>query len=89
MNTHFREFDEHVLDNWREKACTYSSFSALLKDLVFTFKIGRHDLSSLVGSLFDDVSGEDRQMIWHWDIESKGYGVSDVEIDESMNKYLK
>jgi len=58
--------------------------SAALRRLAKQFDLQRTNLAWLAAEVFDNMFVPDIQAIWEWDLEGRGDGHSDVELDAML-----
>lgn len=60
--------------------------SQVLREMASAYKVGRPELGMMLGELFEDVTTEEVQAVWHWDMAKNGRGLSDDDLNELIGK---
>lgn len=60
--------------------------SQVLREIADAYDVGRPELGMMLGDLFQGVTTQDVQIIWHWDITKNGRGISDDRLNEAISR---
>ncbi|RZL02852.1 MAG: hypothetical protein EOP36_07270 [Rubrivivax sp.] len=71
------------IPQWKQRLRT-EPLSMVLRDISRHYSFGRSALGMVLPELCDDASTPHVQAIWTWDLENKGNGMTDQELEAAL-----
>ncbi|MCI1837961.1 hypothetical protein ABFG95_02330 [Achromobacter sp. HNDS-1] len=68
------------ISEWKRRLRSEST-ALVLREIARRYSIGRSDLGMVLPDLCDNVMLEHIQVVWNWDVECNGKGVSDEKLE--------
>lgn len=73
----------HDIPKWKARL-RQESRAAVLREIAQRYSLGRSALGMVLPDLCDEASTPEVQAVWTWDLERKGQGLTDQELDEAL-----
>lgn len=58
--------------------------SVVLREIAQRYSLKRNALGMVLPDLCDEVSTPEVQAVWTWDLDNKGQGLSDSQLDQEL-----
>jgi hypothetical protein len=73
------------LEKWRARL-REAAPSAVLREMASAYGANKSALGFMVSDLYRDVDALAVQLVWKWDIDRTGRGLTDKELDEVLSQ---
>jgi hypothetical protein len=74
------------IDRWRARLDDVAP-SAVLREMADVYAANKSSLGFMLADFHPDVSSEEVQAVWAWDIARNGKGLSDSQLDEILSSF--
>lgn len=79
------QIPQNEIEKWRTKF-KQNRPSIVLREMAVAYAANKSTLGFMLSDLNTDISTEEVQAVWTWDMAKNGRGLSDADLDELLKK---